>query len=44
METARYSYTSVADLMNMSIENFLMVRRALVNVLEKEREARKEAE
>lgn len=44
METAKYSYTSVMDYMNMSIRNFMMFREALINVLEKEREARNDGE
>ena len=40
MEMARLSYTSVTDYMNMSIHDFIDFRKALINVLEREKEAK----
>lgn len=40
MEMARLSYTSVTDYMHMSIRDFIDFRIALINVLEREKEAR----
>ena len=43
MEMARLSYTSVADYLAMPLRDVLDLRAALVNVLERERDARKNA-
>lgn len=40
MEVARLSYTPVTDYMDMSIRDFMAFREALINVLEREKEAR----
>lgn len=42
METARLSYTSVTDYMNMTVGDFIAFREALINVLEREKSAREE--
>lgn len=43
METARLSHTSVMDYMGLPIQDFLLFREALSNVLERETEARNAA-
>lgn len=43
IEVARLSYTSAAEYMGLPIEDFLLFRQALANVLDREREAREAA-
>ena len=40
METARLSYTPVTDYLHMPLEDFMAMRDALGNVLEREKAAR----
>ena len=37
METSRLSYTPVTDYLNMTLRDFLLMRQALENVLEREK-------
>ena len=40
METSLLSHTPVTDYLHMPLSDYLMMRRALCNVLERQREAR----
>ncbi len=41
IECCRFSYTSYTELMALTVEEFIEFRMALMNVLEREMEARK---
>lgn len=43
IETARYTYTSAVEYMGLPMGEFLTFRQALINVLDREAEARREA-
>lgn len=43
IETSRLSYTPVTDYLNMTLRDFLLMRQALENVLEREKSAREAA-